>query len=195
MRKKVKKKKRRNETAVIAAAAAATAGRAKGMARIQIRIPMHTMQIKDWQRGVNMNHLEIGRIETMIDEIGKCHHIEIGIGIEIDSTDGPDHRLDQNDVKMNDVIVHRVTIQTETEADRSNGQENHDNHLSIDSKIIKGVIQVEIDQIVTMTVIAVDQGQCHQDESQIVDIHDHGPEAVHLQDEQMIPNQPINPHQ
>lgn len=91
------------------------------------------------------------------------------------------------------VRAHRVTSQIEI--DRSNdGQEivrpgKQDNHHRSEINMKVDVIQVEIVQIVTMIAIAV--GQDPQNETQIVDIHDHGPGVVHKQNEQIIQNQLI----
>lgn len=85
-RRPVKKKKRSETIATAVAMVAAAVVRVKEIAEIQIQ--MHTMQIEDWQKDVNQNHLEIGQDATMIDGIEKFHHN----GIEIDLIDGPGHR-------------------------------------------------------------------------------------------------------
>lgn len=135
-----------------------------------------------------MNHPEIGRIETMIDEIVIYHHTEIAIGIDSTVDPDPDHRLDLNDVKItSDAIVHRTVIRTETKIDDQEvvrPENNLDNrHLRIDIKVIGVMIQIKIIQI---TGIAANRDQCHQDESRAIDVH--APKVDHPQDEQMIPN-------
>lgn len=188
--------KRRNVTVVTAVAIAAV----KAIEIAEIRTGMHTMHIgRDWQKGVNKNHLEIGHMQWMIDEIVKCHHNEIEI------SDGRGHHvnqidlvtLEETDLVISDANIPALAPRPVTETYRtSDGKEavrpgHKDNHHLAAIEVEMEVMQVEIVQLITTAGIAVDPDLGHQDENQTVDIHGQSREVVHIQNNgQMIRNRP-----